>query len=176
MKRAIFLLCAFLAAGLAAMPAIAGDEDHDPVSSSRRSDARRGEATVQILRSVAVTKTANLNFGALFASARASTVRVRTNGARVCGPGLNCLGTASAGAFAIAGIPGESVSVSIDDPTVTLSDGASHAMPVTLSVSARHLTLAGGNATVRIGGLLKVAANQPAGVYSGQYSISVHYQ
>ncbi|QHL90106.1 DUF4402 domain-containing protein [Sphingomonas changnyeongensis] len=135
-----------------------------------------GDATVTVLQALSVTKTADLNFGKITASNTASTVAVAQDGTRTCGTGLTCYGTTTAGAFNVLGSAGESVSVVLDNPTITLANGASDTMSVALTASASSLTLTGGAGSFRVAGVLNVGAFQAQGTYTGQYSVSVNYQ
>ncbi|MBX9797100.1 DUF4402 domain-containing protein [Sphingomonas sp.] len=134
-----------------------------------------GDATVRILQAITVTKAADLNFGKVLPSGAASTVAIAADGSRTCGAGLSCFGTTTAGAFNVTGSAGETVSVAIDNPTITLSNGA-QSMTVALTASTNSLQLVGGNGSFRVAGTLNVGANQAAGTYNGQYSVSVSYQ
>jgi hypothetical protein len=135
-----------------------------------------GDASVKILKSITVTKTSDLYFGKVLPSGAAATVAIADNGARTCGAGLSCYDTTTAGGFNVTGTSGETVSVKIDNPSIKLSDGSGNAMGVTLSTSTSSMTLTGGAGTFKVAGVLSVGANQAAGNYSGQYSVSVNYQ
>lgn len=136
-----------------------------------------GGATVKILQAITVTKSSDLDFGKIVPSASASTVAIAEDSTRTCGAGLSCYGTTAAGAFDITGSAGESVTVAIDNPNITLSDGGSNSMAVALNTTTTGLTLSGAGAgSFKVAGTLNVGANQAAGVYSGQYSVSVSYQ
>ena len=134
-----------------------------------------GDATVKILSALAVSKATDLNFGKVVAAATGSTVAVGEDGARICGASLTCYGTTSAGMFNIAGSDGETVSVSIDNGTVTLSDGASHIMSAAVSTTTSSVVLTGGAGSFKVSGQLTVGANQVGGTYAGQYNVSVNY-
>ena len=135
-----------------------------------------GDASVRILTAITVTKSSDLYFGKVLASANAATVDIAENGSRTCGTGLSCFDTATAGGFSVTGADGETVTVAIDNPTISLSDGQGNSMDVSLSTSTSTLTLAGGEGSFNIAGSLNVGANQAAGSYAGQYSVSVDYQ
>lgn len=134
-----------------------------------------GDASVQILQALTVTKTADLDFGKVLPSGSAATVAIAENGSRTCGTGLSCFGATSASAFNVTGSAGEVVSVSIDTPTITLSDGGSNSMSVALATSTSSLSLGRGAGSFNVGGTLSVGANQAAGRYAGQFTVSVNY-
>lgn len=135
-----------------------------------------GDASVKILTAITVTKSSDLYFGKVLASASAATVDIAENGSRTCGTGLSCYDTATAGGFNVTGTDGETVTVAIANPNISLSDGQGNSMDVALSTSTSTLTLAGGSGSFNIAGSLSVGANQAAGDYTGQYSVSVDYQ
>lgn len=134
-----------------------------------------GDATVKVLGALAVTKTSDLNFGRVVASATAGTVSVGEDNSRVCAVGLTCFGTTTAGAFSVSGTAGETVTVAITNPSITLSNG-SQTMAVALSTTTTSLSLTGGSGSFKVAGALTVGANQAPGNYSGQYSVAVDYQ
>ena len=136
----------------------------------------QGSATVSILKAVTVSKTSDLNFGKVAAGSAAGTVGIAIDGTRTCGASLTCLGTGAAGAFDVVGTAGETVSVSLDSTSVVLTDSTQDTMTVTLASSAKQLTLAAGKASFKVGGTLAVAAQQPAGVYTGLFQVSVNYE
>jgi len=135
-----------------------------------------GDATVRVLQALSVTKTANLNFGNVVASASAGTIAIAENGNRTCASGLACFGSTAAGEFAVAGTVGETVTVAIDSGAISLTDGASHTIEGSVSTTTNALTLAAGTNSFKIAGQLNIGANQAAGTYAGQYSVSVNYQ
>ncbi|MBB3981709.1 hypothetical protein GGR44_001356 [Sphingobium fontiphilum] len=157
--------------GLAGMVSAAG-----MITAPAHATSATGDATVKILQAITVAKSSDLNFGKVLASSTASTVAIAESGTRTCGSGLSCYGTTTAGAFNVTGSTGETVSVAIDNPTITLSDGGANAMTVALNTSTSSMTLAGGTGSFKIAGTLNVGANQAAGTYAGQYSVSVNYQ
>ncbi|TPG56490.1 DUF4402 domain-containing protein [Sphingomonas glacialis] len=133
-------------------------------------------ASVQILRPVAVTKTADLMFGTVLPATSTATVAIRQDGVRTCGSPLRCYGTPSAGRFHVVGVSGQIVCISLATTRVTLTDGAAHTMTANLSLSTSSLALAGGSGDFGIAGVLSVKANQAEGAYAGQYVVSVDYQ
>ena len=131
-------------------------------------------ASATIFTPVAVTKTADLGFGKIAPGASSSVVTVGAAGTFACGTGLTCYGTHAPAAFSIAGYINETVTVTVD-PSVTLSDGASHSMVASLSPSANAVLLTGGLGSFTVGGALTLLANQSAGNYNGSFAVSVDY-
>lgn len=135
-----------------------------------------GGVSVRILQAITVTKTFDLNFGRVVAGTTSGTVAIAEDGTRTCAAALRCLGGTSAGAFAVTGTAGEVVTVSVDTPSITLTNGAGATMAVTLASTTRTLTLTGGNGSFRVSGTLTVGARQTGGDYTGQFTVSVNYQ
>lgn len=131
------------------------------------------EARATILSPVVVTNTSPLDYGLIAAGAGASTVAVSTAGARTCGAGLVCTGATTAANFTVVGVVGQTVSVSVP-ANVTLSAGANN-MTSTLVSSAPTIILDGTDG-FSVGGTLSVGANQAAGAYTGNFTVTVNYQ
>lgn len=134
-----------------------------------------GTASVKILTAVTVTKTADLSFGKVVPGTAAATVAIAEAGTRTCGTGLSCSGTVTAAAFQVTGTTGETVTVAIDVPTVSLTSGT-NSMSVSLSTTTTSIVLAAGTNAFKVAGTLSVGASQAAGSYTGNFSVSVNYQ
>lgn len=132
------------------------------------------DAKAKILSPIVVTKTADLDYATIVTGASPATVQVSTAGARTCGAGLVCTGTATAAGFSIVGTVGEVVTVSVP-ATVSLTSGPNNMSSTLVSSSAATMTLAATNAFT-VGGTLSVAGNQPDGVYAGAFTVTVNYQ
>lgn len=135
-------------------------------------------ATAEILEQVQIVNTAGLNFGTIVPdSAAADTVSVAANaaGTRNCGS-LTCAGAASvsAAAFDVTGANGLNVDITLG-ALASLSDGT-NTMPISLSASNTVLAMTGAAVPLYVGGSITVAANQPAGVYSGNFDVTAEYQ
>ena len=136
-------------------------------------------ATAEILEQVQIVNTAALNFGTIVPdSAAADTVSVAANaaGTRNCGS-LTCAGAASvsAAAFDVTGANGLNVDITLGT-LASLSDGGSNTMPISLSASNTVLAMTGSAVPLYVGGSITVAANQAAGVYSGNFDVTAEYQ
>ena len=126
-----------------------------------------------VVTPIAISKTADLNFGSFAADANeAGTVVVAANGTRTFTGGADNIsttnGTLAAASFTVTGegaatfsiaLPG-SVNVTHTDTTTTMSVGTFVSNPATTG------TLSSGTATVTVGATLTVAAGQLAGVYA----------
>ena len=130
-------------------------------------------ARATILRQITVTKVSDLDYATIVTAASPSTVIVTPAGARTCGTGLVCSGTATAASFTVVGTVGQIATISVP-ATVTLTSGA-NSMSSTLVPSAATLTLAAAN-SFSVGGTLSVGANQVDGVYSTTFVATVDYQ
>ena len=136
-------------------------------------------ATAEILEQVQIVNTAGLNFGTIVPDATASdTVSVAANlaGTRNCGS-LTCAGAASvsSAAFDVTGANGLTVDITLGTLT-SLSDGGTNSMPISLSGSAATLAMTGSAVPLYVGGTITVAANQAAGVYTGNFDVTAEYQ
>ncbi|MEM8696314.1 MAG: DUF4402 domain-containing protein [Pseudomonadota bacterium] len=136
------------------------------------------DATAEILEQVQIAQVTDLNFGTIVPDAtNAATVSVAANaaGTRNCG-GLTCAGGASvsSASFDVTGANGLNVDVALSGLT-QLSDGTNN-MPITLNASSNVLAMTGSAVSLYVGGDLSVAANQPAGVYSGTFTVTADYQ
>jgi Mat/Ecp fimbriae major subunit len=130
-------------------------------------------AKAQILQQLTVTKNTDLDYATIVTGAAASTVIVTPAGARTCGVGLVCTGTATAASFGVVGTIGQVATVSVP-ATVTLTSGA-NSMSSTLVSSTALMTLAATN-NFQVGGTLAVGASQADGAYAGNFTVTVNYQ
>ncbi|MDE2596583.1 MAG: DUF4402 domain-containing protein [Sphingomonadales bacterium] len=134
-------------------------------------------ASAEILSTLTVTKTKDLDFGQIAANG-AGTLAITGAGASTCSASLVCTGTRQVADFTVTGTAGSAVLATVTTPSITLSDGASH----TMTVNAFNIyypagtTLAGGSTTFNVGGTLSVGAAQVAGAYTGSFAVSVEYQ
>lgn len=134
-------------------------------------------AKAEILQQVTVTKNTDLDYAVIVTGATASSVTLTPAGARTCGAGLVCTGTATAAEFTVAGTTNKVVTISAP-ATVSLVSGA-NTMSSTLVGSAATLTISAtaANNKFQYGGVLTVGANQADGVYtSAPFTVTVNYQ
>lgn len=130
-------------------------------------------ARAQVIQPVTVTRTADLDFGAIVAGTNASTVAVTPAGVRNCGSSLTCTGTVTAAGFNVVGAAGQTVQITTD-ASVSLTSG-SNSMTAALNNPTSSLVLAAGNNPFNVGGTLSVGANQAAGAYVGSFTVTVNY-
>jgi hypothetical protein len=140
-------------------------------------------ASATVVTPITITKATDLSFGNIAAGGTAGTVKVDTNGTRsVTGGTVAVLGgTATAAKFDLTGSGNLGYAISYA-PSITLTSGANTMTVAQVSdlnaaggASATVATgaLVAGIGTLYIGGTLTVAANQPAGSYTGVFSTSV---
>jgi Mat/Ecp fimbriae major subunit len=138
-----------------------------------------GGSTSVILQPLSVVKTADLDFGTLVAGPTAGTITVNpVSGARSRTGGTVTVGSPSTAAiFQATGLVNQLYIVALGAPPL-LTNGGGGTMPVTaLALDGPTIRLfpAGNVATLRVGGTLSVAANQPSGDYTGSFTITVIY-
>lgn len=173
-----FYVClAALAATVAAGPAFAQAVATD-------SDTATARGTV--LGNHSLRKQTDLDFGVVTVDPLLSgtvTISADSTGARTTGGagGVTPLAsTYQAAKFAGSAAPNETVSLSLTPPPGGIViDGAGNNIPVALVLDTagtpRKADPAGGF-TVFVGGTFSLSAAQPAGVYSGQFSLTATYQ
>ena len=134
-------------------------------------------ATAEILEQVTITQVSDLDFGTIVPDAtNLETVTVAANaaGTRNCGI-LTCAGTVSSASFDVTGANGLNVDITGLGALTQLTSGGNN-MPISLNGSAAVLAMTGAAVALYVGGDLDVAANQPAGVYSGSFDVTAEYQ
>lgn len=137
----------------------------------------QGEATAEIVAPISIVHDtdASLNFGMIVAGTLGGTVDVDTSGVGTESADLVfALGsTTSADSFTVSGDPDRAFSIVLGNGTV---DSGANSMNFTTAADSLSASLNGtGSFQFAVGGTLTVGANQPAGVYSGQYDVTVTY-
>jgi hypothetical protein len=148
-------------------------------ASAASAATRPGGSMSVILQPLSVVKTADLDFGTLVAGPTAGTITVNpVSGARSSTGGTVTVGSPStAASFQATGLVNQLYIVALGAPPL-LTNGSGGTMPVTaLALDGPTIRLfpAGNVATLRVGGTLSVAANQPSGDYIGSFTITVIY-
>jgi len=139
---------------------------------------------------VTVTKTTDLSFGKLVPGTTSGTVNISTSGLRTPSSSVTLFTQAStqqAAVFAVSGGPTNTTcALTVPSATSSLS-GTGAVMPLSgfsasnagnsvipLDGSLGSITLDGSGAyTVKVGATLTVGASEPAGVYTGDFSVTV---
>jgi hypothetical protein len=134
-------------------------------------------AFAKVITPIAITKTADLNFGTII-SGPAGTVTVSpagvetASGATVLNPNPNV----SAALFSVTGEPSTAYSISLPS-SISITNGA-QSMTVssfTSNPTPGGVLSAGGSQALQVGATLAVATNQAIGSYSGTFSVTVAY-
>lgn len=137
-----------------------------------------------VLAPIAITKAADLSFGSFTSSATAGTVTVSPNNARGVSGGVTAAGgTSTAARFDVVGSGTSTYSISLSGTSVLTSGADTMAFTRVSDVSASAITtgevttgtLTAGAQSIFVGGVLTVAANQPAGTYGGTVIATVEY-
>jgi Domain of unknown function (DUF4402) len=145
------------------------------------------------LRVIALTPTNILNvdpldFGLIIPGAAAGTVTLNAQTGARTGTVVTLAGaTFSRARFVAAGTPNRVVTLAVNpSPTITISNGVNSMTINQLRVSANgagpqpfgpnHTLNSIGVIDFRIGGRLNVGANQPSGLYTGSFTLTMDYQ
>lgn len=132
-------------------------------------------ATFTIQQALNISEQQALDFGTIISQNTVQEVRIDINGNRTGGLNLNNGSAGKQGVFFVTGAPSTRVNITMDK-NASLNDGSNNSMAADLTASATSVTLSdSGYGKISIGGALVVAANQPAGQYSGTYTINVSY-
>jgi len=175
-KRAALRRLAFVAAA-ASMPACA------PAHAADQS----GTANAAVVRPNTLIKTDDLDFGTLVSSPTAGTATINpVTNARTTSGGVTPAGSTPQRAV-FQGTGGILLITVTGDNSVTLTRAGGGTMTASLvraaTTSGGGITILGSSATLLpsgvqtyyIGGTLNVGANQPAGDYSGTFTLTVNY-
>jgi len=143
-----------------------------------------GQAFAQTTITIVVSTTAVLNFGG-FTAGGGGTVTVSTAGARSRTGSVTLIpgvGVVSAGSLSIFGSTGVLIDVNLTNPVFTIDNPGAGAP---MNVSGFDIDGGGSNVSVTlptttavfpIGATLTVPASQPAGLYTGVYTVMAEYQ
>lgn len=147
-------------------------------SSNALAASASANATATVMQSIAITKNADLAFGA-FSPSTGGTVVMGTNNSR-SGTGAVVLSSSDAGnraQFTVTGTSGATYAITLpSNGTVTIASGG-NTMAVNSFTSnpSGTGTLTGGTEVVYVGGTLTVGNAQASGSYTGTFNVSVEY-
>ncbi len=132
-----------------------------------------------VLNPLSVVNTSDLDFGTLVSGTAAGTATVNpTTGLRTASGGTVTAGGApQAATFLATGVVNRVYILALGTSPV-LTNGTGGTMPVSvlmLDGPALRLFGAGGVATIRVGGILNVGADQADGDYNGTFTLTVVY-
>ncbi|MHA1550091.1 MAG: DUF4402 domain-containing protein [Alphaproteobacteria bacterium] len=158
------------------------------ISSSAYAVTGDGHARITLLEVLAVTNTADVNFGeiAVDPAAGLQTITIDTSDTVSCPGTYVCSGAPASGSLAVQGAPSGTVDISVSGTTATLDDGGGNTLTfdpyfVGSVESLASVSLDGaGQATIPVGGTLDIPALTPvAGTYTSQngsaYTVTVNY-
>ena len=140
-------------------------------------------ANARLLSPLALESRRGINFGdiVMVNVTGDQTVSLdRLNGDIVCGTGgaLTCSGTRTTGEFRITGTQGQTVNVSLSQPSFALSGSNGGSLVFTPTIPATvALGAPGPNANLfTVGGSFVIGTSTRDGLYSGQIEVQVQYQ
>ena len=137
------------------------------------------DASARIVSPLQITKTADLKFGNIAAGPSAGTVDMAISDVRTATGGVTLIAAgnvSNAAAFDIIGYPDASFTISLPS-SILIASGAND-MQVDNFVSSLGATSAldaQGEAALKVGATLNVDANQPVGLYTGAFDVTVAY-
>ena len=137
-------------------------------------------ATATIVTPIAISKTADMNFGNIAVTSSGGNVVLANDGTRTKTGGVTLpatAGTVTAAAFTVTGTSGYAYSVTLPSAAVTLTRASgSETMAATAFTHDATGTLTGGTENIKVGATLAVAAAQVAGSYvSSAFNVTVNY-
>lgn len=148
-------------------------------TSAQAATTATGTATAEVLSSLTVTATADLQFGQIAANT-GGTVTVNADSTVASSGALISTGTRSPAAFDVVGSPNAMVVVSLPASPVDLTrSGGTETMSLggfNTNPNGAFQLDASGNGAFNVGGTLSVASGQVPGAYSGTFVVSVEYQ
>ena len=134
-------------------------------------------SSATIITPIAITKTADLNFGNVAVSPTlAGTVVITPAGVRSAVGGVTLpaiAGTVSAPSFTVTGAAGSTYSISLPAAFTITGAGAPMTIDSFVSTPTPSGLLTGGTQTLTVGATLHVGANQAAGVYTNATALTV---
>jgi len=137
------------------------------------------EASARIVSPLQITKTADLKFGNIAAGPSAGTVDMAITDVRTAAGGVTLISAgnvSNAAAFDIIGSPDATFTISLPS-SILIASGANNMMVDNFvsSLGATSALDAQGAAALKVGALLNVDANQPVGLYTGTFDVTVAY-
>lgn len=170
MKKLVFLFASLFLMGIAV----------ESVQAQNSATAIGVNAAATIVTPISITKTVDLNFGAIVPSDAAGTVTVGTDNS-ISGTGgvtlIPQLGTHSAASFTVNGAIGALFSVTLPDNTTLTRESGTETMTASTFLHSATGTLDGtGAEDFNVGATLAVAASQLPGTYVGQFDVTVTYE
>jgi hypothetical protein len=137
-------------------------------------------ATATIITPLAITRTAQMDFGSLFVSTTPGTVVINpVTSTRSATGGCTLVGaTVSPATFTVTGLPAAVYTISLPASAI-ITDGTNNlTVDVFTSDPTPTGTLTAGTSTLRVGATLNVPASQTPGIYTSAaaFTVTVNYQ
>ncbi len=148
-------------------------------SSSFAQATASADASARIVSPLQITKTADLKFGNIAAGPSAGTVDMSVTDVRTAAGGVTLIAAgnvSNAAAFDIVGYPDASFTISLP-ASILITSGANDMLVDNFisSLGATSALDAQGAAALKVGASLNVGANQPVGLYTGAFDVTVAY-
>jgi Domain of unknown function (DUF4402) len=149
-----------------------------PIHAQAPRTGASASAAAQICQPVATRNLADLNFGALVASANPGRVVLGREGGRSASGGVALASGAgvSSATFQVTGEPSATFSLSLPASVLITSGGNRMTVGDFTTGGAIQRLDPKGLLTLAVGATLGVNANQPAGLYAGSFTLTVAYQ
>jgi hypothetical protein len=135
-------------------------------------------ASANVITPLSITETNGINFGDVSVGAAGGTVVLDTTGGRTVTGDAEAVagGTVLSGAYSVTGEGTKAYSITFP-ASATISSGANNMTVNGFNHDAgASPALTGGSDTFNVGATLNIGASQPAGTYSGTYTLTVDYQ
>lgn len=137
-------------------------------------------ATAQVLSTLAVTKTRDLQFGQIAVNGNGNIV-LNADGTGSCPSTIICTGSRNSAQFSVTGTAGAGVTAAVTQTSIDLVHATDTTKKFTLDTFTVDFpagsTLTSGSTSFNVGGTLHVtSAAALAGVYSGTFNVNVEYQ
>lgn len=117
-----------------------------------------------------------LDFGQIAING-AGTATLSSNPATAisCSANLVCVGTTSPVGFDVTGTADASVGITLPASSTTIGNGTDTITLQNFTASAASVTLTGGTGVFTVGGELDIAGTESAGLYTGNFNVTVEY-
>ncbi len=141
------------------------------------------DAFANIVNPITISETRSLHFGTMSVSATAGTCILAPAGSRTQTGGVtltNFTPTATSAAYSVSGAASVAYNIALPSSSVTVTrSGGSQTMTITAFTSnkAGNASILSGTGTdsFTVGGTLNVGASQVAGLYQGNFNVTVAY-
>lgn len=156
------------------------------MSNVAHADTATADATAEVLDALVLTNNGALDFGTMVVSGAGNVVLAADGTLDCTDPDIVCSGTTNVAGFDVAGTAAKDVTVNLPaasvplrHPSYTPATAAQHEITLdtfTSTATGGQVTLdATGAATFDVGGTITLTGSEAAGVFSGQFDVSVEY-